>query len=245
MKEDLILEIVKTNPIALLNLKKIPVDYIDRYLPFSIGFEIECSLKTNLSIEEATNLFKDIPDIMEVIIDSSEQRFRIPNGVKGLVCLFKISKTLKETSYLNLLSGIHYHCDCTSFYDLITRNMVESNKEWILNELDSWNYKGTYNKREINFNLEHNWVRFQSCFKTMEFRIGEMTFDYEVLIKRILHIISIVKDFKVGLTRSKEKLEFLQKKIIKINSKNEDLVKEITLEDIRNNIKNREVYGNT
>jgi hypothetical protein len=42
-----------------------------------------------------------------------------------------------------------------------------------------------------------NWVR-TNPLKTVEFRMGEMTFDYEQLLKRVLHISDILKRVKKG-----------------------------------------------
>ena len=153
----------------------------------SVGIEIECYKK-----DEGFNLedFTSISNILDVNIDASEQRFRIPTGLKGFQCLYEITKALKKNSALNLGSGIHYHIDMTDVFDKIETYEEEVKKaEWILKELDSWNYTGMYNKREISNTL--TWVRIQRDFKTLEFRIGEMTFDYTLMCTRILHLIDI------------------------------------------------------
>lgn len=186
-----ILDILKVSPIAFhdgdIDANKVS----NYYLPYSIGIEIECSQKPTFNIED----FNSIPHIIDVNCDLGEQRFRIPSGLKGLHCLYNISKSLKENSLLNPLSGIHYHVDCNRYYSKFTEEIIEDNAEWMLKELDSWGYRGTYNHRKIEFTSSHNWIRFQSVFKTMECRIGEMTFDYTLLIKRIFHLSSIVKRF--------------------------------------------------
>lgn len=187
-----ILDILKTIPTAIsdsdIDAKKVS----DYYLPFSIGIEFECVQADHFNLED----FKNIPNIMDISIDSGEQRFRIPSGLNGLKCLFTISMLLKKNSLLNPLSGIHYHIDCTDVYSMFSDEIVNDNSEWMLKELDSWGYKGTYNSRAIRFNGGHNWIRFQPFFKTMECRIGEMTFEYDLLFKRIVHLSSIVRRFK-------------------------------------------------
>ena len=170
------------------------------YLPYSTGFEIECNMKPGYR----TDVFTSIPNIMEADVNEYEQRFRIPEGLEGLKCLFEISSNLKEQALFNPDSGIHYHIDCTDVYKYFNKEFVAKHKEWILNELDSWNYQGTYNKRNIEFSLSHNWVRFQETFKTMEFRLGEMTFDYELLFKRITHANAIVRRLKEELIETVE-----------------------------------------
>lgn len=163
------------------------VEAASTLLTRSVGIEIECYKK-----DEGFNLedFTSILNILDVNIDDNEQRFRIPSGLKGFQCLYQITKALKKNSALNLGSGIHYHIDMTDVFDKI-QMYEEKVKEakWILEELDSWNYTGTYNKRKISTTL--TWVRIQSYFKTLEFRIGEMTFDYTLMCTRILHLIDI------------------------------------------------------
>lgn len=167
---------------------------IDNILPYSVGMEIECDQLDNYNKVE----FENIPDIMEVRPDSEEQRFRIPSGKKGIVCLFKLSEVLKQNCLINPLSGIHYQIDMTDCYHLLTQEAINENNDWILEELDTWDYKGSYNRRECAF--KHNsysvWVAFQDQFKTAEIRIGEMTFEYDLMMKRIIHCSEIIKKLK-------------------------------------------------
>ena len=157
------------------------------YLPFSTGFEIETFQSKKFDVTNFTN----IPNILHVQVDNDEQRFRIPKGIEGLICLFNISSQLKKNSLLDLQSGIHYHVDFTKYFDNVDDNFIEENENWILTELETWDYKGTYNSKRVSFH--RCWVRFHQGYKTIEFRIGEMTFDYELLFKRIVHINKIVK----------------------------------------------------
>ena len=133
---------------------------------------------------------------MENKSSTNELRFRIPNGIKGIQCLFNISIYLKKYAELNPQSGIHYHIDCTDVYNLFTSDFINNHSDYILTELDKWKYKGTYNPRKCVFSSSRNWVRFKETLKTMEIRIGEMTFDYELLFERIRHSSEIVKTLK-------------------------------------------------
>lgn len=199
--EELIEEGVYTSPLALLSIKdKDLINRIDNYLPYSIGIEIECGKSSTFNID----LFKNIPDIMSVNIDDSEQRFRIPNGLRGLICLYNLCQVLAISSEINLGSGHHYHVDMTNTYHLLSSEFVKDNRKWILDELDSWEYKGNYNKRDIEFNTSHNWVRFQSEFKTAEFRIGNMTFDYTVIVRRLIHACSIIRKLNKQLVDNED-----------------------------------------
>ena len=186
---ELIEDAIYKYPLVLLTIQdKKLIDQINKYLPYSIGIEIECDLSPNFDLDN----FKNIPDIIEVRIDASEQRFRIPNGLSGMICLYNICEQLKVNSLLNLGSGHHYHVDMTNSFHALNANYIEDNEHWMLKELDTWGYTGSYNKRRVAFDMGHNWIRFQNEFKTAEFRIGNMTFDYEIIIKRLIHASQII-----------------------------------------------------
>ena len=184
--------ILKTIPLALdvedKNVQKLALFYF----PYSVGFEIETNTQN-------IRIFDEIPYLIANTSSVNELRFRIPNGIKGIQCLFNISIYLKKYTELNPQSGIHYHIDCTDVYDLFTSDFINNHSDYILTELDKWKYKGTYNPRKCVFSSSRNWVRFKDTLKTMEIRIGEMTFDYELLFERIRHSSEIVKTLKDAL----------------------------------------------
>lgn len=180
-------------PLKLLSLNDKTLKHLgDLYLPYSVGFEIECSMSENYKLQS----FKDIPNIIEVNGSHKEQIYRIPSGINGIICLYLISEQLKFNSLLNESSGIHYHIDMTDCFHLIRENFIKVNSNFILTELDKWKYKGTYNRRNCTLDSKGNWVNFRKYFKTCEIRIGEMTFNYDVLVKRIFHSCYIVKQLK-------------------------------------------------
>lgn len=187
--------VLRTNPFLALDIPNIE-EIALKYLPYSIGFEIECDKSSIYNKEE----FTSIEDIMDVNNSDCEQRYRIPPGIKGLLCLYTICDKLKTNSILNDGSGIHYHVDYsdellnkdgikTIYFDFIKNNneFLRENTDFLLQELDKWDYKGTYNRRTIETS-GGVWIKLNEEFKTLEFRIGEMSFDYEVLVKRILHV---------------------------------------------------------
>jgi len=193
---------VRHNPLPLLAIKDEKLLKIAKSsLKYDTGIEIECSQGE----EYLSKYFRNIPNILQVSNDSEEQRYRIPNGINGLVCLYTLCETLKKYSLLNPASGIHYHIDCTDmsennweFLTAILYRQKSLNKlNWILNSLSSWNYKGTYNVWKVSTNKTV--VRIHEEYKTIEFRIGEMSFDYEVLVKRIIHCQNIVHKLKQNL----------------------------------------------
>lgn len=212
-------EIIKTTPIVLDINDKSVNRVANYYLPYSTGFEIECVQSESFDVQN----FLKIPNILDVNVDSSEQRFRIPNGILGLNCLYNISIELKKNSILNSNSGNHYHVDFTDEYHKLSSLHVDSVSEYILNELDSWKYKGTYNKRKCEFSGARNWTRFKESTRTMEFRIGEMTFDYGLLFKRIVHCNKLAKHLKFNLEHGVASLyedenitQILKNRIVKI-----------------------------
>lgn len=190
----LIEEAVNTAPLSLLALSTRDLEEANKFLPYSIGMEFETPLNMTLfegDMGRAKQVFSQIPFIMSVDLSHGEQRLRIPNGVKGLLCLYSITDFLKTYCEFNHLSGIHYHVDMTHSYNVVASNLTPVLKEYVLKELEKeWN-PGTYNPRGISDTTA--WVRKQSGFKTFEFRIGEMTFDYALLIKRIRHASGLIK----------------------------------------------------
>lgn len=185
---NLIERCIYNTPLILLIINNEDIiNKINNILPYSTGIEIECNMLNNFD----KKYFELIPNIIDVNCDSREQRFRIPNGINGMICLYNICNQLKINSELNYGSGIHYHIDTTGFNDKIYKKLQE-NSEYILNELDNWKYKGNYNKRKIEEG--NSWIRQQLVFQTIEFRIGEMSFDYNLLIKRIIHCQKIIKN---------------------------------------------------
>lgn len=179
--EKLILEF----PIPLLGIENSKIlAAIDSYLPYSIGIEFECFQKDRYDILA----FESIPNIMDVNIDSAEQRYRIPSGLKGLVCLYHICMQMKINSELDLRSSNHYHFD---FTDIEERESIKNkdNEKYILDELVKW---GT----ALNLSQQDNWIRFFNCLGTLEIRIGEPTFEYNVIIKRLIDGCRISKFLK-------------------------------------------------
>lgn len=189
------------SPLGLLSLPEKLTSIADTMLPFSTGFEIECNLNDELLKRIIDGFWKSeitvdqlfrraVPSLLDVNIDSGEQRFRISNGIQGFISLYQLCEVLKSYSTLNPASGIHYHVDFTKYFGHVNYDFIAENNNWILKELDTWGYSGVYNKRQCSF--DKKWLRYHCPNQTLEFRIGEMSFDYEVLVKRIIHANAIV-----------------------------------------------------
>ena len=77
----------------------------------------------------------------------------------------------------------------------------------MLKALKSWNYKGSYNTWTIsNYRTA---IRIPTEHSTIEYRIGEMSFDYELIIKRIIHCQNITRRLKSILMSSEERNKIL------------------------------------
>lgn len=178
-------------PLAIPSMDDKLVKIADSYLPYSTGIEIECSQSENYSRIPFDNLC-----LVHVDIDKSEQRYRFNTGIKGLIEIYNVCELLKQMSLLNHNSGIHYHVDMTDCFDKVLSKWKSNINcfDWILKELDEWGYTGHFNRRRVSTNKE--WVKLHKVYKTCEIRIGEMTFDYNLMIRRILHCQNIVKKIR-------------------------------------------------
>lgn len=178
-------------PLILLTIKdKEIINQVNNLISYSTGFEIECD--QNKNIYKVEN-FTSIPDIMDVDNSTCEQRYRIPNGIKGMLCLYNICYQLKINSLLNSGSGIHYHIDCRDAPILYKDNKIlDENSDWILPILDTWDFRGSQSRGIGSSGI---WIRI-SYHKTLEFRIGNMSFDYKVLLKNIISANNIVRRLK-------------------------------------------------
>ena len=231
-------KIIYNYPLSLNNLKnEYLIEQASSYLPYSVGFEIECNSKyTDNKISE---VFSKIPDIMDVSGGNYEVRFRIPKGIKGMICLYNICLKLPQYFTLNIGSGIHYHIDFTDFPEAFNHDFIKKHNDYIIKELIKW--KTALDTKSVNAKCYLNtrgWVQFQSGFKTMEVRIGEMTFDYTTIIKRMIDCNRIAKEIK-GDINYEEKLNKLRNKLKQLNE--EEIMEELNYELFRETVKTRTI----
>ena len=197
-------EAIYSYPLSLLNITNQSIlNIIDDFLPYSVGMEFECHMKSTYDI----NNFKNIPDIISVSVDASEQRYRIPSGLKGMICLYNICTQLKINSAIDPGSSNHYHFDMTDVWDLLP-NYHDSNPSRqdyinpILEELKTW---GT----ALNYSLINGWYRWNNL-QTLEIRIGEPSFEYNVIINRLIQGSNITKRLKAKLTSTQNERKIIQ-----------------------------------
>lgn len=187
ISQELLEEIIYRSPLTLLRINdKEVIKRINSYLPYSVGMEFECYKKDTYN----QNTFKSIPDIMAVLIDSREQRYRIPSGIQGFMCLYNICSQMKNNSKIDLFSSNHYHIDLTDCKGLISSDFQKNNSEWIIEELKTW---GT--ATDLSRAMLGSWYKYNDL-GTLEVRIGEPSFDYEVIVNRIIQASRIAKKIK-------------------------------------------------
>ena len=226
-KENIDANILLINP--LLKEKTTEIDIATKELwLYQVGMEVECDSNLNFNNDD----FKNIENIIEVNNDDYEKRFRIPIGIEGFKCLFNICEMLKKNC-IKTQSGIHYHIDFTDVFEFIDIAFIEKRKEFILKELDKWKTEYNYGSRDVSYVF--TWVRIQPQLKTFEFRIGEMSFDYKLIIKRILHLQEICKTVKqdILLHKVETELERIKENQVKYNLTPNDKIKQV--------IKNRKI----
>lgn len=213
---NILIEGFEKNPL-LLKPKGKDVKILDDLFPYSMGMEIETELLRPQESEKIKEQFLKTGLIEADVNKYDEQRFRFPAGLEGACTLFKCCSLFYKHLYFNIGSGIHYHVDFTDVWDKIKRSNLSKESEWILNELDEWNYRGSYNKRAVG--LGASWVRWNTI-GTLEFRIGNMEFNYRKLIKQMMHAQRISYRLKIILSNDYHELQNLTEKLVSLKSDN-------------------------
>lgn len=174
--------IIRKNPLVLEENNKVN-KVADFLLPYFTGIEIEGDMLSTYDITK----FESVKGILDIKNDNDEQRYKITNGLIGLKALFNLCELLKTNSLPDYLSDIHYHIDFTDVHPLLTDDNFNYVSEYINSELDKWQVTPKYHGARF---------RRSSRYHTIEYRIGEMTFEYEIIVKRILHCQEISRNVK-------------------------------------------------
>ena len=186
------------NPLGLSCLPSKTIQLAHWYFPRDAGIEFEIELP-NLC-NNAGDVWSLCPEgfLSEDLINEidelqlrdksyqyKEQTFRISSGEQGMIQLYKLSHILKK--YFSLNPPLINTSNCSR----VLENKITG--EIFLKELDSWGYNGIFNQRELRVMSKGTWINLRWDYGTVEYRIGEMTFDYDLLIKRIVHCHSITR----------------------------------------------------
>lgn len=194
---------IQSSPTSLLLLPEKLKNIVRNQFPYDVGLEFECKQDEKMDI----SLLKKADPSIEISCDYGEVRFRLKgNSLNQPIHLELQLEELKRYFHPNPSSGIHYHIDCTDVDDFLKFTFfVRHNvgEDYILNQLKSWNYTGTFNRWEVSDNKMVA-VRLHHQYKTIEFRIGDFSFDYKTIVNKILHCQAIVKDLKTRYRRKKE-----------------------------------------
>lgn len=167
-------------------------------MPKSVGLEFECALIDENTKEEVLDLLTNVQGVITFHYTKSETSFRIAEGYKGMIALYKVLEIFKRYYAINPSSGIHYHVSTMLNMDNLNDRVghvinphtsTPNFLKWSLNALDRWGYKGQFNERKICFNKE--WIKLHTRYDTIEYRIGKMTFEYSKIMKRILNVQNI------------------------------------------------------
>lgn len=208
----LIEEAIYKAPLSLLSISNENIKKFIRvnYLSYSIGMEFECYQNDNYSEKS----FREIPNIIAVEVDNYEQRYRIPNGIEGLICLYNITIQLKLNSKIDLGSSNHYHFNFTDI-DNKEALRTQENKNYILSELVKW-------ETAKDLSEQNSWIRFFNGLGTLEIRIGEPSFDYEIIVKRLIDGCRISRFIK-NQSSPEEKLKNINQQLKQLNITEKDL----------------------
>lgn len=216
MNYRIIKELLLINPESLAQFpKQLYKDVAKSILPYSTGIEFECDKAENYS----EDFFISIPNIMNVNTDNLEQRYRIPSGYDGILCLYRIMELMKIYSIKYDDGGIHFHVDCTDFDKRILKERANENINKILSVLDTWNYTGGQSRGIVDdnysyagnntdqkiFSIQGTWIKFNSL-NTMEFRCVDQTFHFFELFPKIVQAQEIVKKLKLNKFNTKKEI---------------------------------------
>lgn len=184
---------------APLLLSNLDADFVEKMFPYEVGIEWECAVKSShKDVDEELIILMQQNYIIEYSITLEETSVRFPKGLKGLQGLYLFCDILRRHYFFNNRSGIHIHVDFRGKrFGLFLLSTIAKQK-WILKSLDKWEYKGEWNQRKIGI-TKKNWVRYPTCYNTVEFRIFDMSFFYEEIVKYVLNVQNISKRLKKNI----------------------------------------------
>lgn len=146
----------------------------------------------------------------------NEHKIRI-SDYKQLPGLFEILGDMKKYCRLNMQSGIHLHIDISAEYNRINITKLAETITTRMDDIENIFYPNS--KYDFDFNTDrrcgtskgHNWIAIRN-YKTVEFRIAPMTFEYSEIVRWIVECQKIVRWAikKQGIKRIGEKLSHRQ-----------------------------------
>lgn len=185
-------------------------------IPYQFGLEIECS-----PVRECPPMFKN-KGCLDESVSSREARFRIIPGADGMKTLFELCNHLKEHYHPNPQGALHIHVDSREkgfiggFFTGNDYSKKLSDKDFcesILSKLDDVGYIRSYNSRLVTYvTSAATWVRFQDTKQTIEYRIFDVSFEYEDLVKSVIKAQKVTKFIKSQIASKSKYINFSQTK---------------------------------
>ncbi len=181
-------------------------------LPFKLGIEIECtrSLANGMNMsDENLKRFFNVDKILIDLLDpingdeyACEHRIRII-GYKQIAGLYRILQAMKEHCLVNVHGGLHIHVDFSDCkYNSTFLGMKRlRNKPQLVNFFDKhvkeavqfFDYKGIYSPHRATSSKD-GVISMRE--ETVEFRLGNCTFEYEKIIKWCIYVSQLSKAAK-------------------------------------------------
>jgi hypothetical protein len=136
----------------------------------------------------------------------NEHRISILNYTQ-LSGLFDILEDIKKNCIFST-SGIHIHIDAEDLFNKKPSIFMSDNDylyklklrfELYLDKLEDifGKYTGTFNSKGVGREQKSSWINLRyGSYKTIEFRIAPMTFDYETIVKWCIACTKIVNEVK-------------------------------------------------
>lgn len=200
---------------------KITYGIMKKMLPLRFSIEIECLGALNKGdrtqdLNKLYNVYSLTRDYSYVRTEEDYLNATVLNehrisvlGFKQLVGFYNVLEAMKHSLFYCKGGGIHIHIDLTPFYYSDNNSnswKVESYYIKLHNVLSTnayldrvykifgSKYTGTYNRRSCEIDSKGNWINIRPYFKTIEFRIGDLTFEYEELIDIVIQLQALVKE---------------------------------------------------
>lgn len=191
---------VRTNPKVLTALKDPKkIAYANSFLPKDTGIEFEVALIHDNTAEGLYRYYIKSNHIDYSLVRNTmtgfnrdtasypEKRFRIKNGVQGMIQLFNISLFMTKYGLLNEKSVIHMHVGTEIIpktkYSWMTSTSspieVTNLAKKYLHLFDP-SMHDLHNRSELT---KQNWINFNSRYNTLEYRGIPLSFKYSHLIR--------------------------------------------------------------
>ena len=128
-----------------------------------------------------------------------ENRLRI-NGMKGLKALYILLEWMKENNCkIAEKSGMHYHVDCTDILGEVQNiwengvSIIESRVNERLANLTERSEKAIESIYNQDVQIFYSYIKPQTDFNTIEWRMGTPTLQYKTLVLQVLVAIHITE----------------------------------------------------